>query len=64
MKEHAQKRKGEGPKTPFLTYKDAQLKVAKELGYPDAVIERIEQATTEAEIARAMIAGRRSIRDR
>lgn len=42
----------------FYNYKRHQIMIAKELFYDDEIIERLRNATTEAEIERAMIHGR------
>lgn len=42
----------------FYNYKRHQAKIARELGYDEEIVERINLATTEAEIERAMIHGR------
>ena len=42
----------------FYNYRRHQAKIAKELGYDEEIVERINLATTEAEIERAMITGR------
>lgn len=44
----------------FYNYKRHQIMIAKELFYDDEIIERLRNATTEAEIEKAMITGRKT----
>ena len=42
-------------------HKSYTLRVAKQLGYPKRYLERIEEATSEAEVDRLMVSARHSI---
>lgn len=44
-------------------YKNRHYRIAKQLGYSRRILRKIENATSESEVDRAMIEGRNGLRD-